>query len=62
MSFIEENKHLIPRAKELMGMGFGRYKIKEMLGIKEHQARQLMQFISLGVDSEQKINMLDSVV
>lgn len=62
MSFIEENKNLIPKAKELMGMGFGRYKIKEVLGIKEHQARQLIQFITMGIDTEKKVDMMDSIV
>lgn len=61
MTFLEANKDLIPKVVELMGMGMGRYKIKEILGLKEHQARQLINFVTLGNAMEGKSDLMKAV-
>lgn len=45
MDSFESIKHLAPKVEELISMGFGRYRIKEALGIKESQARALINYV-----------------
>lgn len=42
----EEYVSLIPEVKKMVERGYGRYKIADALGIKEHRARMLINIVT----------------
>jgi predicted phosphodiesterase len=59
----EEFASLIPEVKKMVELGYGRYKIADALGIKEHRARMLINIVTsvdIKVDNEvQKQKKID---
>lgn len=59
----EEFESLIPEVKKMVELGYGRYKIADALGIKEHRARMLINIVTsvdIKVDNEiQKQKRID---
>jgi predicted phosphodiesterase/predicted nucleic-acid-binding Zn-ribbon protein len=59
----EEFESLIPEVKKMVELGYGRYKIADALGIKEHRARMLINIVTsvdIKVDDEiQKQKRID---
>ena len=59
----EEFMSLIPEVKKMVELGYGRYKIADALGIKEHRARMLINIVTsvnINVDNEiQKQKKID---
>ena len=59
----EEFESLIPEVKKMVELGYGRYKIADALGIKEHRARMLINIVTsvdVKIDNEiQKQKKID---
>lgn len=57
MKCSEKFSKLLPQVKELIGLGYGRYRIATTLGIKENQARALINYVLSGTMKEKNINV-----
>lgn len=57
MKCVEKFSDLLPQVKELVGLGYGRYRIAQALGLKENQARTLINYTLSGVIDEKNVNV-----